>query len=449
MRQVFIAIGMYALLGVAQADTVVLDLPQAIERAMHTDARITEKEKLADAARALLQEAEGARDWIFDINALVGLAPTVRGGLSTDGSGNMVVPGDALDVKGVSPWYYMELAVIKPLHTFGKVEHYSRAAKGNIEIKEGDVALQRSQISLQVTRAYNGYLAARDTRLLLEDARQKLEGALELVEEWLSNGAGAAKQSDLYALQTGVALLNRYIAEASGIEKIALAGLRLLTGVAAQDQLELADKRLQPVALPEEELGELQSRALVERPEIKQLRAGLEARREWMLAKRSEYYPNLYAGVVGGISYAPAREDLSRITAYDPFDFAGATPVLGLKWDWASGRQPAQVSRAQAELESTLALKSFAQKGIPFEVEEQYRNVHAHQQMVDSLYQASRSSRRWLISAYADFEAGVEEAEKIITALLSYIQSYSEYIRKVNDFNMHVARLRTVTGEVQ
>lgn len=449
MKQLFLVTGLYLLLGVAQAETVVLDLPQAIERAMQSDPRITEKEKLTDAARALLQEAEGAKDWIFDVNTFVGLAPTVRGGITTDGSGNVVIPSNATDVKGVSPWYRLELAVIKPLHTFGKVENYSRAAKGNIQIKEGDVALQRSVIAMQVTRAYNGYLAARDTRLLLEDTLQKLGVALELVEKWLANGAGEAKQSDLYALQTGAALLRRFIAEASGIEKIAFAGLRLLTGVTNQDQLELADKRLTPVLMPEDELAELQSRALTERPEIRQLKAGLEARRAWMQAKRSEYYPNVYAGVVGGASYVPGREDLSSVTPFDPFDFAGATPVLGVKWDWASGRQPAQVTKAQAELESTLALKSFAQKGIPFEVEEQYQNVHAHREMVDSMYDASRSSRRWFISVYADFEAGVEEPEKIINAMVSYIQSYSEYIRKVNDYNVHVARLRVVTGEVQ
>ena len=44
--------------------------------------------------------------------------------------------------------------------------------------------------------------------------------------------------------------------------------------------------------------------------------------------------------------------------------------------------------------------------------------VHAHHEMVEQLYAASRSGRRWMISSYADFEAGVEEAGKVITAFL-------------------------------
>ncbi len=434
-----------------QAETVVLDLPQAISRALATDPLVIEKQQLVQAARSQLREARGAKDWIFDVNGFVGLAPTVRGGLfeTTDASGtrSVGIPRNAFDIDGLSPWYVVEFGAIKPLHTFGKIKHYSRAAAGNIQVKQGDVLLQRNETLLNVTRAYNGYLAAKDTRLLLEDALGRLQSALELVEGWLDEGEGEATQSDLFALRTGVAMLNRYIAEAQGFEDIALAGLRLLTGVAPGDRLELADDRLRPVALPDDELEALQARALVKRPEVRQLAAGLDARRELMRAKKSEANPNLYTGVVGLISYAPLREDVTSVSVYDPFNTAGATPILGLKWDWASGRQPAQVAQAQAELNATLALKSYAQHGIPFQVAEQYHTVHAHYKMVRELYEASRNGRRWMLSSLLDFEAGNEKADKVITAFLAYVQAYSEYLKVVNDYNLHVARLRVVTGE--
>ena len=453
MKFLLALLGFWVVLIPAQAETVVLDLPQSIERAFTTDARIEEKEKLVQAARGLLQEAHGAKDWIFGVNAFVGLAPTLRGGLfeTTDKDGNKSVgiPDDAFDIDGLSPWYYTEFTFIKPLRTFGKIKYYSRAAASNIRIQQGEVALQRGNILLEVTRAYYGYLTARDTRFLLEDTLKKLEASVELVEGWLEDGEGEAKQSDLFALQTGVALVQRYIAEATGFENIAMAGLRLLTGVSPDDELALADKRLSPEPLPEDALKTLQAKALTERPEIQQLTAGLDARRAWMMAKKSESNPNVYTGVIGGFSYAPLREDISGVSAYDPFNYAGATPVLGVKWDWSSGRQPAQVAQAKGELESTLALKSFAQQGIPFEVAEQYYTVHAHHKMVKNLYTASRSGRRWMISSYADFEAGVEESDKVISAFLGYIQAYGDYLKVVNDYNLHIARLRVITGEIQ
>lgn len=440
-------------LATAQAETVTLDVVQSVERALKSDPRIEEKEKLVEAARNLLAEARGADDWLFDVNTFIGFAPTLRGGLfeTTDSNNNTSVgiPDNAFDIDGLSPWYYVDFSFIKPLHTFGKIKHYSKAAAGNIQIKQGDVAIQRGKILLEVTRAYNGYLAARDTRLMLEDSAKKIDAAVELVEGWLEDEEGEAKQSDLFALQTGSALLQRYIAEAKGFENIAMAGLRLLTNVSPDDELKLADARLAPVDLPEGELKELQAKALVQRPEMRQLAAGLQARREWMLAKKSESNPDLYTGVAGIISYSPLREDLTSVSAYDPFNSAGATPILGLKWEWSSGRQPAQVAQARSEMESTLALQSFAQQGIPFQVAEQYHTVHSHHQMVKKLYEGSRSGRRWMISSYADFEAGVEEADKVVSAFLGYIQAYSDYLKTVNDYNLHVAKLRVLTGEVK
>lgn len=437
----------------AQAETIVLDLPQSIERALATDPRITEKEKLVDAARALKDEAQGAKGWIYGVNSFVGLAPTVRGGIfeTEDSSGNKTVgiPKDAFDINGLTPWYYVDFSVIKPLHTFGKVEHYSQAATSNIKVKKGDVALRRGETTLEVTRAYNGYLAARDTRLLMEDTLGKMEAAVELVEGWLANGEGEVTQSDLYALQTGVAVIQRYISEAKSFEDIAMSGLRMLTGINPENTLELVDKRLKPVPLPEGELKDLQAKALEQRPEISQLIAGLDARRALMRAKRSDAKPNLYTGVVGAISYAPERSNLTGANVYDPFYSAGATPVLGLKWDWSSGRQPAQVAQAQAELDATLAVKSFAQQGIPFQVAEQYHKVHAHHEMMQKLYEGSRAGRRWMISSYADFEAGVEEADNVINAFIGYVQTYSDYLKTVNDYNLHVTRLGVITGEIQ
>ena len=52
-----------------------------------------------------------------------------------------------------------------------------------------------------------------------------------------------------------------------------------------------------------------------------------------------------------------------------------------------------------------------------------------------------------MITTYADFEAGVEEASEVMTALQAYILAYGDYIRVVNDYNLSVAQLKVVTGE--
>ncbi|MCF6211408.1 MAG: TolC family protein [Gammaproteobacteria bacterium] len=435
-----------------QAETVVLDLQQAVDRALEVDPRITEKERHVDLARAQLREVRGADGWSLYMNTFLGFAPKVRGGVfettNADGKKSIGLASDAFDIDGLSPWYYLEMRLVKPLHTFGKITHYSKAAAGNIQVKRGDIQLARAQTRMDIAKAYYGYLAARDSRRLLDDTLDKLQASLDLLQGWLDEGEGDAKQSNLFALQTGTALLKRYQVEAQGYERIALEGLRILTGLGANDNVQVADKRLKPLPLPEGSLKELTARAMTRRPEVRQLAAGLDARREYMLAKRSESLPNLYAGLAGSVSYAPGREDLNDVSIYDPFYYAGMTPVIGLKWDWNSGRQPAQVAQAKAELDATLALRDQARMGIPFQVAEQYHTVHSHHEMVQRLYEGSRSGRRWLISVYADFEAGVEETDNLVAAFQGYVLAYGDYLRVVNAYNMHVERLRVVTGDI-
>ncbi len=52
-----------------------------------------------------------------------------------------------------------------------------------------------------------------------------------------------------------------------------------------------------------------------------------------------------------------------------------------------------------------------------------------------------------MISSYADFEAGLEESSKVMTAFQGYIVAHSDYLRTVNDYNMYVAQLKFVIGD--
>ena len=166
-------------------------------------------------------------------------------------------------------------------------------------------------------------------------------------------------------------------------------------------------------------------------------------------AANAEFYPNLYTGVGGSVAFSPERDRTDDITVYDPFNHAGLTPVIGLKWDWYSGVQKSHVTQGQAELDALIEKKTFAQLGIPFQVAEQYYEVHTHYKMIQELKQGSLAGRRWMVTAYADFEAGLETSALAITALQAYVAAYSDYLRIINDYNVHVARLWVATGELK
>ena len=75
--------------------------------------------------------------------------------------------------------------------------------------------------------------------------------------------------------------------------------------------------------------------------------------------------------------------------------------------------------------------------------------MHARHKAQLAMRDSARSARRWMIAAYTDFEAGLEEADKILTAMQVYVVAYADYLQTVNDFNNHVSKLRSVSGVLQ
>lgn len=425
-----------------------VNLQQAIDMSLAADPRIQEREQLVEQARAMLEEAQGNNGLRLDANLFVALAPKVEGGFYQGGATSGTVPrNDAYDWKGLSDWTALQFSIVKPLYTFGKIERYVDAARGNIDVKRQDVRLQRGSTMLDVSRAYYGYLTARDTRLMLEDVLSKVDGSLSQVEKWLKADNGQARQSDLYELQAKRGLLKKYLSQAQAVETVSLNGLKVLTGVGLDGRLEVADEGLKPVALPATSLADYQGKAMMGRPELTQLEAGLQARRALVEAKKAENYPNVYAGVVGTFAYASKRDKLDNPYVYDPFNHAGLTPVVGVKWDLAFDVVPARVAQAQAELEALLAKNRFALAGIPFEVAETYVQMQAYYRAQQDLAAGAAAARRWMVSSYADFNAGLERTERVSEALKSYATIQAEYLLTVNEYNLYVAQLAKVTGD--
>ena len=432
------------------AETITRD--QAVALALKHDPRIKERQHIVDASRALLQQVLGKRGFSYDLNAFIGLSPAVNGGFYRGGASSCTAlpctprsDGGKL-ADGVSVWTNIQFRIIKPLTTFGKIRHYSAAAQGQVDIKRADVKLQQNQVRLQILKAWYGYLTARDTRYLFEDVHRRVVNAEKLVSRWIRKGRGKVKQSDLYALQTARSLMEKYLAQASAVEKIALDGLRVLTGKGLGSALTVADSRIRPVALPRYSLARLLQSALKNSPEITQLKAGMRARRSLVRANKAEKKPNIYIGLVGTGSWSPGRDRLYNPYIVDPFNGGGVTPVLGVQWNWNGRVHSAKVAQARAQLNALTQRAAYARQGIPFQVAEQYHRVQSLYKALRSLEQGSRSGRRWMLTRYTDFEAGLEQPSKIIEAFQGYILAYSDYLATVNEYNMAVARLMTVSG---
>jgi outer membrane protein len=448
LTRTLLAAGMLLTALPGQAETI--NLQQAVEMSLTADPRIKEREQLIQAAQGLVQEVEGESGWRIRANLFVGLAPQVEGGFYQNGAYSGTTPRtDGHDWNGASDWTRLDFALIHPLYTFGKIEHYGEAAQGKVDITRGELQATRGDTVYQAKRAYFGFLTARDVRAFLEDMQIRLNKAIKSAERDLKEETGETRQSDLYALQTAKGMIDKYVHQARAVEKISLDGLKVLTGVDMKSNLTVADERIEPVPFPQADLAEYQARALQDRPEMLQLEAGLRARRALVEAKKADRLPDIYAGVIGQADYASQRGRLDNPYIQDIYNGYGVTPVVGIRWDSVFGAADARVNQAQAELEALNHKKAFAVLGIPFEVGEAYANAEANYASQRDMAEGAAAARRWMVASLADFSAGIEGADKVAEAIRNYALIQTDYLRTVNDYNMNVAQLARLTGELK
>lgn len=448
-----LALGLFAFLSSGFVHAETLNLQQVIDKALQADPRISEMEAYVAKARAQQEEVFAKGDIRLTLNSTLGLSPGFKGGVFTqDPCGSSVdckLRTDRYNYKknGLSPWWYMQFALIKPLSSFGKIKNYAIAAKNNIKVKEQDVRLQRGKTEYDVKRAYFGFLTAHDSRLFLEDVTKRIKDALETVQKNLDENNGQSTRSDLYALQSALGLAQSYLKKAAALEQIASGGLKVLIGMPLDSQLQLADTSLQPVDLPKLELEKLTAKAMADRPEMDQLKHGLVAQDALMRAKKAMQRPNLFTGVMGTVSYSPLREQKYNPLIYDPFNYFGATPVIGIQWEWEGGVPNAQAKQEKAELSALMDKNSLAERGIPYEVSEAASQVKAHYDALQDLKFSAKSARRWMISLYTEFQAGLKPVDKLVNAFQAYVLTYTDYLQTVYDYNMQVANLEKVIGD--
>ncbi|MGC9457456.1 MAG: TolC family protein [Halothiobacillaceae bacterium] len=428
-----------------------LTLEEAVDLALAADPRIEEQQANVEAARALIDEVLGNRDPMVELNVFTGLALRKSDGFFANGSDrcvageDCVLRDDAYDIDGLTPTFGVELSIIKPLLTFGKLENYEIAARRNMAVEEGRVRLARGQAWLTVQRAWYGYLTASDTLALLEDIRRRVADAEARTRAGVDEGT--MKMADLYALQTALALVDRFVAQAEAVQQIAMDGLKTITGIPRSQPVELAERHIRPVEEIDQDLEELIVQALENRPEMDMAEQGMGAMRAYVAARRAESRPDVYAGLVALGQYTPGRDRMDNPYLFDPLNFGAVTPVLGMRWNFQPGVDRARVSQAEAELQGVVAKARQAQVGIPFEVAEAYHRIQALSREIKHLDDGATSARRWMVAGFMDYQAGIMDAGSLADALRTYATTRAEYFSAINDYNMQVATLRHAVGD--
>ena len=436
-------------LGVGAKEAPELSLKQLIALALKFSPVVKASKSEMRFAQAQHEEVKGYYYPQLDATVISGLVPNAKRPyvdvLPGSTKGNIVYPYPSNHLHGLNIFGRLDVTVTQPIYTFGKIAFRERATARNIKIKAAGVDLKRGEVILQVSQAYYGLVLAKQGKDAVKEARTYLSDTRERITRLLAINSPNVKESDRYRLAMYEGSVTKFAAQAEEGSKVAYKALKALIGYGPDQEFTVTEELPNPKAAP----GSLDQQirtALELRPEFTQLKEGLVARQLLVDAARADQYPSFFAAVMGALAGAPGRE-----TSHDPyiedfFNTAYGFPVIGAKWHFDFGITKAKIKEAQAELRQLKHNERAALMGIPVEVAQVYGKVQENYKGSQGLEKAYVNARRWLITAFSNFDMGLGKMDDIFQAFERYGTFRGDYLSALYNYNLAIAELEKATG---
>ncbi len=419
-----------------RAESAPFSLSDLVDLAVATNPQLSAAGADVEIAEALSSQARAARVLPkFDLTFVVGPSPEARGD---------ALIGDT-DLSSFSVFTRTEITFIQPLFTFGKLAAAQEAARQGVEARTEGLRDARAKLEQQVAEAYYGLLLANHLWDLATEARKEIGKARDLIAEKLEEEEGDYTYTDLFRLDRFVYDVEENANKVAKGRRLLASLLRKMAGLNVHEPLTLADDALVPLSVEVDPLSVYVAR-VVERHDLKQLRAGIRAKDAQVKAIRSDYYPQFFVGGQFKYSHASNRDDQSSPFARDDFNFLQAGAIIGLKQSLSFGLTAARVRKVELERRKLTYLDQLASMGAVIQIERIHGDLLEAQANVAAAKKARRATRRWFLSARDGFNAGLEDASEMIDAVKEYSIIRAKYFGAVYQFNKAYGALQRATG---
>jgi len=431
--------------GARAAEAPVLTLPQLISMALKFSPEVKASKSEVKLAEEQKNEAHAYRFPQFDSTLITGVVPNAHRPELDIPNNKIRYPDGSTRFNGANIFGRLDFQLTQPLYTFGKIAFREDAADKNIKVKEAGVEAKKGDVILQVSQAYYGLILAEQGKDVVREARSYLSDTRQRITRLLGFKSANVREVDLYRLDSYEGAVEKFAAEADEGAKVAYLALKALIGYGSDQNFRVPPELPNPSQAPSP-LDSYIRQALEMRPEFTQLKQGLVARQLLVDAARADQYPSLFFAVMGALAGAPGRQTTRDPYIYDYFNQYYALPVVGVKWHFDFGILKAKIGQAQAELEQLKQTERTALMGIPVEVAQQYGKVQENYKASVGLEKAYVNARRWLVTAFSNFDMGVGKLEDIFQAFEKYGAFRGDYLLALYQYNLAVTKLDKATG---
>jgi len=421
------------------SDTIHVSLKEALDMALSRSLEMRESQLARDRALADQYEADMAR-WvpIFEIDGYTSILKDARG-----------TEDQTIETswRHIGPFLQLKGQIGQPITTFGRITSLRQAARYGVRAQEASIDVRRAEVAMNVYRYYYGILVARELLAILRDGSDKINTARARAREMLEEGSEKVTTTDLAKIDVYSFELERKRIEAEKTIRLAIGALRRELGVPYDTPMDVESAHLEPLREQLGPLDSLRQLAFAQRPEIRQVNAGVEARRLQLEAARAERWPTLFLGADFNFRYAPGRHfGKENPFISDAYNGRSVRAALGMKYQLGLSDREARIRRTRVDYLDMLRQQEWARASIALEVQKAYEEAVEAQENAALGRRSLRAGSAWLVQTVEQYDLGVASVRDLLEAYAAYGKSQSDYYQTLYDQYLAVAELWRTVG---
>ena len=430
--------------GIALAGEVRYDCLRFVEQGLANDPQMAEKrfetEGKTDKIRSLKSEVILPT---FNVSMMVGPAPGLKE--TIDNWGDTV---DTYDFSRMGPFWAVEAKFIQPLN-LGQYRTGKQALEADLQQKSFEIENTTLKKEVELQTYYYNYLLALEMNRIAADAKKQVDKAYDQLEEALDEDDPKVSQTDLLNLKAKMHTVKEGVIEADlGMKRVQLAirfALSLPEGdtFAAEDTVLAMRQETMPT---EEQVREL---TIKHNPELKQLEAGLRARKLQMDLAEAKLAPEFF--IMGEFQYVKSWAGNRNVLQKDAFAEDAVNKIsgligVGLRYRLNFWKGWEDFRKARTEYGGLKLKGNYASDGLVAKAVEQYYQVVAAKGKLDAMRESLRASEALLKDAAMKYDLDKSQTSALVSAYTQNVTMQKDYYFAVCRYNVEFAGLVAKMG---
>ena len=426
------------------AGEVRYDVSSFVDAALSKDPMLAETRQGADSKKDKIRalKAEAILPTL-NVSMMVGPAPGLRDEIDSDGDTTRVY-----DFSKMGPFWGVEAKFVQPLN-FGQYLSGKRALEADLQQKQYSIQNQVSQKEVEFQTYYYNYLIALEMQKLAAAAKTRVDEAYDKMEEALDDDDPNVSQMDFLNLKAKMHTVKEGVVEADlGMKRVQLA-IRFSLGMNDGDVFVAEDTCLLPRPEPLPMLEEVRQTTLQNHPELKQLAAGMTARRMQMQLAEAKLAPEFF--VMGQVEYVKSWAGNRSVMQKDAFAEDAVNKLdgligIGLRYRLNFWKYWEEYRSARTDYRGLQMKDHYAAEGLMAKAEEQYYQVVAARDKMDALKESLRASDAILKGSAMQYDLDKSKTGDLVSAYTQNVNLQKDYLFAVCKYNVEFAQLISKMG---